>query len=153
MAARFFNRHGGFYQKPTAYRSGLEDKVGEQLKNAGIEAAYEKHKLPYIIPATDHYYTPDWVLPNGIIVEAKGLFDADDRRKHLLIKDQYPHLDIRFVFSSLTTKIYSGSKTTVADWCEKHGYQYARKFIPSSWFDEPKKPTDGLILKKGGSSK
>ena len=153
MAARFFNRHGGFYQKPTAYRSGLEDKVGEQLKNAGIEAAYEKHKLPYIIPATDPYYTPDWVFPNRIIVEAKGLFDAEDRRKHLLIKDQYPHLDIRFVFSSLTTKIYSGSKTTVADWCEKHGYQYARKFIPPSWFDEPKKPTNGLILKKGGSSK
>ena len=137
-----FNRHGGFYNKPTPYRSGLEDKVGEQLKNAGIEAAYEKFKLPYIIPTSDHSYTPDWVLPNGIIVETKGVFDADDRRKHLLIKDQYPHLDIRFVFSSLSTKIYSGSKTTVADWCEKYDYQYAHKFIPSSWFNEPKKPTD-----------
>lgn len=134
-----FNRHGGFYNKPTPYRSGLEDKVGEQLKNAGIEAAYEKFKLPYIIPTSDHSYTPDWVLPNGIIVETKGVFDADDRRKHLLIKDQYPHLDIRFVFSSLSTKIYSGSKTTVADWCEKYDYQYAHKFIPSSWFNEPKK--------------
>jgi hypothetical protein len=148
-----FSRHGGYHTTPTAYRSGLEDKVAQQLDNAGIEAAYEKYKLPYIIPATDHYYTPDWVLPNGIIVEAKGLFDADDRKKHLLIKEQYPHLDIRFVFSSPATKIYSGSKTTVADWCEKHGYKYAKKFIPAAWFDEPAKSLDGLILKKGGSNK
>lgn len=149
---KLFSRRGGYREKSTGYRSGLEDGVGEQLKNAGIKAAYEKYRLPFVIPASNHYYTPDFILPNNIIVETKGLFDAADRAKHLYIKEQYPHLDIRFVFSSPNTKIYPGSKTTVGDWCHKYGYQYAKKYIPDSWLKEPKRTTlDGLILKKGGS--
>ena len=35
-------------------------------------------------------YTPDFVLPNGIIIETKGRFTVADRRKHLLIKKQHP---------------------------------------------------------------
>ena len=33
-------------------------------------------------------YKPDFVLNNGIIIEAKGWFRPRDRVKHLLIKDQ-----------------------------------------------------------------
>jgi hypothetical protein len=29
-----------------AYRSGLEEAVADQLKQAGIEAAYEEEKIP-----------------------------------------------------------------------------------------------------------
>lgn len=88
------------------------------------------------------------MLPNGIIIEAKGIFDATDRAKHLLIKAQYPHLDIRFVFSNAKAKIYKGSKTTLAAWCEKNGYQYATKEIPAKWFKEKPKDTTGLHRKK-----
>lgn len=102
--------------------------------------------MPYTIPATDHIYTPDFVLPNGIIIEAKGLFETDDRQKHLLVKKQYPHLEIRFVFSNPNTKIYKGSKTTYAAWCEKHGYMYAKGFIPDEWLsDTHKYSTEGLL--------
>lgn len=83
-------------------------------------------------------------MANGIIIEAKGIFNTADRQKHLLIKQQYPHLDIRFVFSSPTHKIYKGSKSTYADWCEQHGFLYAAKLIPAAWFREPKKDTQGL---------
>lgn len=88
------------------------------------------------------------MLPNGIIVEAKGLFETDDRQKHLLIKKQYPHLEIRFVFSNPNTKIYKGSKTSYADWCDKYGYKYAKGFIPDAWLkDTQKYPTEGLVSK------
>ena len=42
--------------------------------------------IQYEKPATKHKYTPDFVLPNGIIIEAKGIFEREDRQKHLLIK-------------------------------------------------------------------
>ena len=111
---------------------------------------YEKYAIAYEIPATKHHYTPDFILPNGIIIEAKGIFEAADRKKHLLIRQQYPNLDIRFVFSNAKTRIGTGAKTTVAEWCEKHGFQYASREIPSRWFKETMKDTNGLVLRGKG---
>lgn len=145
---RYFSRHGGWSKHVSAvYRSGLEDKVSDQLKNAGVDAKYEKYTIDYEVPATHHTYTPDFILPNGVIVETKGIFSPEDRTKHLLIQGQYPNLDIRFVFSNSKTKIYKGSKTTYADWCIKNNFQYADKWIPESWWKERKKSTKGLVRK------
>lgn len=144
---KIFNRRGGFRHKTSVYRSGLEDSLVEQLENAGIPVEYEKYYIPYTIPSKEHRYTPDFVLPNGIIVEGKGIFDATDRKKHLIIQQEYPSLDIRFVFSNLKTKIYPGSKTTVGDWCKQHGFMCAAKEIPAEWFKEGNKNTAGLRLK------
>lgn len=146
---RFFSRRGGWSKHVDAtYRSGLEDKVAEQLRCANISASYEEYSIPYIIPESKHTYTPDFVLPNGIIVETKGIFEVEDRKKHLLVKKQYPNLDIRFVFSSSKTPIYKGSKTTYAHWCDKYGFKYADKFIPDKWLREPKRGTEGLVYRK-----
>ena len=109
---------------------------------------YECYYLRYTIPESVHTYTPDFILPNGILIEAKGLFETADRKKHLLIKKQYPHLDIRFVFQNPKNTLYKGSKTTYSDWCKKYGYQYATKLIPAEWFNEEPKPTSGLLAKK-----
>lgn len=128
-----FSRKGGWRETSSPYRSGLEDKIAEQLERSGIEIQYEAKKIKYVVPASTHTYTPDWVLPNHIIVESKGLFSVEDRKKHLLIKKQYPDLDIRFVFSSSKTKIRKGSKTSYADWCKKYGFKYADKLIPDAW--------------------
>lgn len=129
------------------YRSGLEDKIASQLEQAGIKYSYEGWKIPYVIPASNHTYKPDFILPNGIIVEAKGIFDTEDRTKHLLIREQFPELDIRFIFSSVNTKIYSGSKTTVAAWCDKNNFLFAAKLIPSVWLKEKGcKIPSGILL-------
>jgi hypothetical protein len=149
MNKRFFSRRGGWSKHvDTTYRSGLEDKVAAQLRDAKIDAKYEEYQIPYEIPASLHHYTPDFVLPNGIIIETKGVFDVDDRKKHLLIKKQYPKLDIRFVFSSSKTHIYKGSKTTYADWCNKYGFKFADKWIPDTWLRERKRAIIGLIYNK-----
>lgn len=118
------------------FRSGLEERIAEQLDSLGVEYTYEKVKLKYIKPASSHVYTPDFQLPNGIIVETKGRFLAPDRQKHLLVKKHNPELDIRFVFSNSNARISKTSKTTYAMWCRKNGYLYADKTIPEEWINE-----------------
>lgn len=120
------------------YRSGLEEKVAKQIAAAGIEVVYEDKAevIPYTTPAEPHKYTPDFKLPNGIIVETKGIFDAADRKKHALVREQHPAKDIRFVFSNSKAKLYKGSPTTYAAWCQKNGFKYADKLIPAAWFSE-----------------
>jgi len=118
------------------FRSGLEERIAEQLDQLGVEYTYEKVKLKYIRPASEHIYTPDFVLANGIIVETKGRFLAPDRQKHILVKRHNPDLDIRFVFSNSNARISKTSKTTYAMWCRKHGYQFADKTIPQEWLNE-----------------
>lgn len=120
------------------YRSGLEESVDTLLKQSGIDGQYEQHKVLYTIPISYHEYTPDFRLPNGIFVETKGRFVIEDRKKHVLIKQQHPELDIRFVFQNSKNKIRKGSPTTYADWCKKHGFLYADKTIPQEWLDERK---------------
>jgi len=117
------------------YRSGLEEVVDSTLKQRNIDGEYEKHKIKYTVPATDHTYTPDFRLPNGIFVETKGRFVIEDRKKHVLIRKQHPELDIRFVFQNSKNKIRKGSPTTYGDWCVKHGFVYADKTIPQEWLD------------------
>ena len=118
------------------YRSGLEDRISEQLKGLSVPFKYEEFKIKYEVHE-NRTYTPDFELPNGIIVESKGRFVAADRKKHLLVKKQHPELDIRFVFSNSKAKINKGSKTTYGDWCDKNGYLYADKLIPEEWIKWP----------------
>jgi hypothetical protein len=96
---------------------------------------YETEKFKYDVNEV-RTYTPDFLLPNGIVIESKGRFVAADRKKHLLIQEQYIFLDIRFVFSNSKAKLTKGSKTTYGDWCNKHGFLYADRLIPEEWIKE-----------------
>lgn len=137
---------------PPAGRSGLEDKTMEDLTARGVPYRYEEVRVGYDKPATKHKYTPDFILPNGIVVETKGIFDVADRQKHILVKAQHPALDIRFVFSRSANPIRKGSPTTYAIWCDKNGFLFAdapttaqrkkgtTQIIPQAWIDEPSNP-------------
>jgi len=119
---------------PTSkYRSGFEQTLANQLQRSGVAFEYETVKLEYQKIAT---YTPDFILPNGIIIEAKGVWTVEDRTKHLLVRQQHPHLDIRLVFMNAFNKIRKGSNTTYARWCEKKNILYANKTIPKSWLSQ-----------------
>jgi hypothetical protein len=122
--------------KKYGFKSGLEESVSNQIASRGLSVQYESEEVSYIIPASEHTYHPDFKLPNGIRVETKGRFVLADRKKHLLVKQQNPELDIRFVFTNSKNKINKKSKTTYADWCEKNGFKYADKVIPDEWFSE-----------------
>ena len=133
MVARVSRKTNLGTDKKLGFRSGLEDKIAKQLTEAGVAYEYETTKIQYVVPESVHKYTPDFILPNGVIVETKGRFTLPDRKKHLLIQKQRPDLDIRFVFSNSKTKISKGSKTSYADWCTKNGFIYADKEIPEEW--------------------
>ena len=118
-------------------RSGLEyDVYNSSLK--GTYAKYECLKIPYFKPITAHTYTPDFVLPNGIIIEVKGRLTAYDRAKHLLVKEQHPELDIRFIFK-YDNKLHKSSNTRYSEWCDKQGFKYAFKTVPEQWIAEKKR--------------
>jgi len=118
------------------YRSGLEDKIAQQLKKANISVEYETLSIKYTVPAVLRTYTPDFFLPNGIVIESKGRFTAEDRKKHLLIKKLFPELDLRFVFYNSRSTLRKGSSTTYADWCEKNSFLYCDKYINENWLSE-----------------
>ena len=133
------------------FRSGLEDKVSQQLLDEGVPVKYEEMYIEYIRPQSSHKYTPDFELPNGIIIETKGYFTAADRRKHVEVTKQHPELDIRFVFTNSRNKISKVSKTTYASWCNKHGFKYYDRIIPEDWLKEKGKNKHPSILKFTGT--
>ena len=126
------------------FRSGLEEKIAAQLRLAGINPCYESRKLPYRVEET-HNYTPDFPVTQSLIIETKGRFQTADRMKMLKIKAQYPDIEFRFVFTNSKARISKASQTTYARWCEKNGFKYADKLIPTEWIEEIKE-----ILKKEG---
>lgn len=130
----------------SGHRSRIEQRIANHLDSLGVPYGYETLKLTYTVPETSKKYTPDFILSNGIIVEAKGWpFDSQDRQKLLLVRDQHPHLDIRLIFENPLNKINTGSQTTYADWATQHGFQYAAKLVPSEWITDEKPPAERLI--------
>ena len=117
------------------YRSGLEIKISDYLKELNVKFVYEGIKIEWEDLAY-RTYTPDFVLHNGIIIETKGRFTAADRRKHLAIKKQHPKLDIRFVFTNSKSKLRKGAKSSYADWCIKYDFRYYDRIIPEDWLKE-----------------
>ena len=71
------------------YRSGLEDNISKDLKERKVTFEYETLKIKYEVHE-NRTYTPDFILPNGVIIESKGRFTTVDRKKHLLVKKQHP---------------------------------------------------------------
>lgn len=105
-------------------RSKLELKFEEILKDFEVEYDYEVTKIPYTIPESKHTYTVDWTLLNGMLLETKGyLSDHQERYKYVLLKQQHPDLDLRFVFDN-PNKLCGGTKMTHAKWAEKYGFKW-----------------------------
>ena len=123
------------------YRSGLEKEVAAYLTAEQKQVRYEVLKIEWE-DLRYRTYTPDFVLDNGVIIETKGIFDSDDRRKHLEVRKQHPELDIRFVFSNAKAKLYKGAKSRYFDWCDKNEFMWAHRVIPEAWLKEKGKSID-----------
>lgn len=119
------------------YRSRLEERIADQLDEAGISFQYENRKVKYTVPARHATYTPDFDL-GPYLIEAKGYFrSAADRQKLVLVKRDNPDVQIRLVFQKANNPIYKGSPTTYAKWAEDHGFQWADGgVIPDEWLKE-----------------
>lgn len=116
------------------FRSGLEQDNSKHLEGYKVDYEYEELKIKFV--GKPRTYTPDFRLSNGIIVECKGRFIPSDRSKHLLVKEQHPELDIRFVFSNSGQRLSKTSTQTYGGWCERHRFLYADGLIPVEWMKE-----------------
>ena len=126
-------RHLRLVAKPTSkYRSKFEAGIAASLTKRKCSFSYETLALDYRIEAV---YKPDFILPNGVIVEAKGFFDASSRRKMIAVKEQHPELDIRLCFQNGNDKISRAKRSiTYGQWATRHGFKWSSGFIPSSWY-------------------
>lgn len=119
-------------RRETGFRSRFEAEINASLPQGA--ARYEAAHIPYKVTVLRHY-TPDWLLPaQAIVLEAKGRFTKADRDKMLLVKTQYPDLDIRLVFMSLTAKV--ARSMSAADWCKEHGFLCCKgPSLPAAWLE------------------
>lgn len=108
---------------------GIKEILPSVVKNPTSSAGFS---FGYTLPGRKYY--PDLVLPNGVCIEAKGMFDAEDRIKLLTVRAQNPDADIRIVFQRPASPLYKGSKSTYGDWADKHGFPYCKgPSVPLEW--------------------
>lgn len=114
------------------FKSALEAGVAGMLeKRTGAPAVYEPKSFAYTIDAK---YTPDFLLPDGSYLETKGYFPAEDRRKMVNVKRCNPGVTIRICLSAPNAKISKGSKTTLAEWCVRQGFDWCTpSTVPEEW--------------------
>ena len=130
-----YNKKGYRKSRASGFRSGLEEKVAEQIQKASNKIRYESVKIKWVDFAI-RSYTPDFILDNGIIIEVKGFWAVSDRKKHVKVKEQHSDLDIRIVFENSKRKIRKGSNTTYGMWCEKNDILFYDRIIPLVWMKE-----------------
>ena len=130
-----YNKKGYRKARENGFRSGLEEKVAKQIQKANHKLRYETVKIKWIDFAI-RSYTPDFVLDNGIIIEVKGFWSVEDRKKHAQVKEQHSSLDIRIVFENSKRKIRKGSNTTYGMWCDKNDILFYNRIIPLVWMKE-----------------
>ena len=124
-------------KKTSKFRSKLEEDIADLFKELGVSYEYETAKIPYTI---QHIYNPDFILSNKVHLEAKGYWSAEDRRKIKAVKRDNPDLDLRMVFQAPYNTISKRSKTTYAQWCERHDIPWTSwANIPLDWIIEWKK--------------
>ena len=115
------------------YRSKFEAGIAATLLKKKVAFSYESLDLKYILSCS---YCPDFILDNGIIIEAKGFLSKEDRRKMVAVKAANPSLDIRFCFQNAKTKLSRGKKRSLSygDWATRNGFPWCHKTIPADWY-------------------
>lgn len=132
-------------------RSKFERRIAKELDDADVKFEYETYSYEYEEPlrknrsrcaacgSTDllrtGWYTPDFFLETGYIVETKGRFTAADRRKMLAVKAEHPELQLVILFMR-DNKIHKNSTTKYSDWCEANNYDYAVGTLDPKWLKE-----------------
>jgi hypothetical protein len=131
------------------FRSKFEQRIAKELDAEGVKYTYETYSYEYQEPLRKNrahcgecgssqlmrtgWYTPDFFLDNGIIIECKGRFTAADRRKHLAVREAHPKERIVMLFMT-DNKIHKNSDTRYSDWCMEHSIEYAIGHPHKEWY-------------------
>lgn len=121
----------------------------DRLDREGIEFGYETETFPIVREVVGarcadcgakrivkaSRYTPDFFFP-GWIIEAKGKFTANDRKRVLALLEAYTvdHERRRFAMLFMRdNKLAKTSKTRYSDWCKARGIPYAIGWFDREW--------------------
>ena len=132
-------------------RSGFEDRVANYLKSRGVAFDYEPYSYRYnrmvrggscndcsssnVVKSS--WYTPDFVLSNGIFLEAKGKFTPTNRTSMLEVLNTCTDINrdnFRVLFMS--NNLFGKKGKRYGDWCAAHGIIYAVSHtgeVPEDW--------------------
>ena len=116
-------------------RSKFEKLVASLLRKAKIKFKYEPYKIPYILKCD---YNPDFVISKrgkpDILIEVKGHFKPQDRRKMKAVKQSNPDLDIRFWFMR-DNYLTKSKKKRYSCWAKQHNFPFhVGDTLPKEWF-------------------
>ena len=128
------------------WRSGFEASVFDRLPR-GTKYEPEKFRFPVSHPLyrcrgcgskdvqRTTSYIPDFRLPNGTWIEAKGILTSGNRRNLVAFKAHFPDIQLRIVFEA-DNLLAKKAKSRYSDWAEKAGFEYCIGFrnIPKEWF-------------------
>lgn len=128
------------------FRSLFELQLARELRAHKCKYDYERWQYEYFTKVSNgicddclgthtykrQWYTPDFVLPNDVVIEAKGYFTASDRTKLQAVREAHDTIDLRLVFMA-DNKINRNSEMRYTMWAEKHGFQCAVGNIPKEW--------------------
>jgi len=105
------------------FRSGLEARFA--ALHPGL--AYEPKSFEYQVSEV-RKYTPDFVSEDGKTwYEIKGMFTSGDRKKMVMLKEQYPDINIIMVFQRPFNRLTKSPKSkTYAQWAEWAGFQWSQ---------------------------
>ena len=128
-------------------RSKFEKRVAKELDDAGVDYGYEEYSYEYEEPLRKNrakcgecgsttlvrtgWYTPDFFLANGTIIECKGRWTAADRRKMLAIEEAHG-LGIKMLFMR-DNRIHKNSSTFYSDWCMENNMDFAIGSPDEEW--------------------
>jgi hypothetical protein len=119
------------------HRSGFDAAIRKDLDGRKVPYLYEPRAYRLVLDVPRHVcgtcgsphiqknikYTPDFVFPNGLVVEAKGKFTARDRKVALAFYEQ-SGLEYRILFQR-DNKLNPRSSSRYSDWCDAAGIQWA----------------------------
>lgn len=116
-------------------RSEHETLIGQDLQARGVDFEYEKESYNWEQVKTG-WYTPDFFLPSGKIIEAKGALLRPVRQKLQAVKAMHPDLPLHLLLHERDRKRKSmpGCKSmTYEQWGEKYGIPVAFGVVPEEW--------------------
>lgn len=119
-------------RKDREHRSKLEQEVEESLVAQGLAPQYETEKFPYVL---HRKYTPDFKVGN-VYVEVKGWWPPAERSKFLAVIVNNPGLPIFVALQRPYMTLNKRSKTTYAQWCDKHGIAWCSIPIPPDFMTQ-----------------
>jgi hypothetical protein len=126
---------------PNPYRSWFEVDIALDALEMEYVFGYELQHIIWKEPEKLRKYKPDYWFQKKdgslLVVEAKGRWTAQDRKKICYVTEQHPNLDLRMLFERDNTLSKSPNSKHYTEWCDKKGIRYAvgRK-IPEEWLNE-----------------